>query len=354
MNNLPFVTLVMPVRNEGVFIERSLASVLAQDYPPHLTEIIVVDGMSDDNTRDVISSVRERHQSLKMIDNPGRIVPTGLNAALGKAKGEIVIRVDGHCEIAPDYVSRCVQHLIHDGVDGVGGPIETIGETLCARAIALAMARPFGVGGSAFRTVKDRAFFADTIPFAAYTRQAIERAGFFDEELVRNQDDEYNYRLRKLGGRLLLSPDLRSRYYSRSSLTSLWRQHFQYGYWKVRVMQKHPRQGSPRQLVPPLFVGALLALLLIMPFSSVGKWIFGLTAGSYTLASLVASISATRNANWRLLPLLPATFATLHLAYGFGFLVGLAKFWNRWGDQESKIAGYESSKESGTIGFENI
>ena len=172
MRELPFVSIVMPVRNEASFIARSLNSVLTQDYPAALLEIIVADGMSDDHTRDVIRSIQVQHPNLRMLDNHRKIVATGLNAALQQAKGEIIVRVDGHCEVAADYVSRCVQHLLSEQVDGVGGPIETIGETDCARAIALAMSSTFGVGGAAFRTVKDRTMLADTVAFPAYTRQA--------------------------------------------------------------------------------------------------------------------------------------------------------------------------------------
>src|SRR5262249_38880027 len=157
------------------------------------------------------------------------------------------------------------------------------------------------------------------------------RAGLFDEELVRDQDDEYNYRLRHMGARILLAADVRCRYYSRSSLRSLWRQYFGYGYWKVRVLQKHPRQMQPRQFVPPLFVAALLLSLLAAPFTAGGAYLFGLAAGPYLVANAVASLLAAKRGGWSLLPPLPAVFATLHLAYGLGFLLGLVKFWNRWG-----------------------
>lgn len=345
MTDLPFVTLIMPVCNEAAFIARSLNAVLAQDYPADCMEVIVADGMSTDNTQGIVGSLQRQRPVLRLIENSGRIVSTGLNAALRQARGEVIIRVDGHCEIAPDYVSLCIKHLFQDKVCGVGGPIETIGENFCARAIALAMSSGFGVGGAAFRTVKDRTMFVETVAFPAYTRQAIEKAGLFDEELVRNQDDEYNYRLRKLGCSILLSPDIRSRYYSRSSLTSLWRQYFQYGYWKVRVMQKHPRQMRSRQFIPPLFVAVMLTSLLMMPFSVSGSWVFSVIAISYLVASFGASISTVRKGNWRLLPLLPITFATLHMAYGLGFLVGLVKFWNRWGDNRTAPTNFHTRGE---------
>jgi cellulose synthase/poly-beta-1,6-N-acetylglucosamine synthase-like glycosyltransferase len=339
MDKSPFVSVIMPIRNESSYIARSLDAVLAQDYSSDRMEVIVVDGMSTDETRSIIQCFQARHPNIRLIDNPERIVSTGLNRALRECKGEIIIRVDGHCEVASGYVRLCVQHLRQGQVAAVGGPIETVGETFLAGVIALAMSSPFGVGGVAFRTVKNRAMFVETVAFPAYTRQAIERAGPFDEELVRNQDDEYNYRLRSLGCKILLSPEIRSRYYSRSSLTSLWRQYFQYGYWKVRVMQKHTRQMRLRQFVPPIFVAALLGLSVVAIFSPVGRGLVALLTGLYALANLTASIWTARKADWYYMLLAPCAFAVLHLSYGLGFFVGLVKFWNRWGDRRTKVSG---------------
>ena len=183
MPTLPTVTIVMPVRNEGAYMRRSLGAVLAQDYPPELLQILIADGMSQDGTRQVILELQQElarqggRPRLLLVDNPGRIVPCGLNAALPLAEGEIIIRVDGHCEIAPDYVRRCTAHLLADGVEGVGGSTETLGENRLAQWIAAAMSSPFGVGGSAFRTLKGRTLLVDSIPFPAYTRAAMRRAG---------------------------------------------------------------------------------------------------------------------------------------------------------------------------------
>jgi GT2 family glycosyltransferase len=297
--------------------------------------------MSTDGTREIVESMRAGSQRVHLIDNTRRIAPTALNAAIARARGEILIRVDGHCEIERDYVRRCVEHLRNDKVDGVGGPLQTIGESLIARGVAVAMSSTFGVGDSAFRTVSNKTMLVDTIAFPAYTRDIVERVGFFDEELVRNQDDDYNYRLRKIGAKVLLAADVRSRYYSRSSIRSLWRQYFQYGYWKVRVMQKHPRQMRPRQFVPPLFVAALLMSLAAAPLSFiVGAWFAwpsALVAGSHLIANLAASVSImVKRRDWPLFGLLPIAFATLHMSYGLGFLVGLVKFRNRWGDNDDR------------------
>jgi len=327
---LPFVSVIMPVRNEAGYIERSLDAVFAQDYPADLFEVIVADGMSGDGTREIVRQRQTRHPNLRLIDNRGLIAPTGLNAAIAESRGEVIVRVDGHCEIAPDYLHNCVEHLRKDGVDGVGGPIETVGETAAASVIAAAISSRFGVGGSAFRTVKGKTRLTDTVAFPAYTRAAIERAGAFDEELVRNQDDEYNYRLRKLGAKILLAADVRARYYSRSTIRSLVRQYFQYGYWKVRVLQKHPRQMSIRQFIPPLFVAALLGAMLLAPILPSGWRLAAIICGCYLGANLVASARLARKVGWPHSFLLPPVFASLHISYGLGFLVGLIKFAPRW------------------------
>jgi glycosyltransferase involved in cell wall biosynthesis len=331
MPEMPFVSVIMPVRNEADFIAESLGAVLAQDYPHDRMEVLIADGMSSDGTRAIISQVAAEHPDIPVtvLDNPRYIVPTGLNIALDQAAGEVIVRVDGHCKIAPDYLSRCVAHLLEDHVDGVGGPIETVAATPSGQAIAAAMSSAFGVGGSAFRTVRGQTMLVDTIAFPAYTRRAVELAGPFDEELVRNQDDEYNYRLRKLGCRLLLADDVRAEYYSRSTLRSLWRQYFQYGFWKVRVMQKHPRQMRLRQFAPPAFVLALIGGGALAPFSAAIRWGWLAMIALYVLASFIASLLAARRAGWRALPLLPIAFTLLHISYGTGFLAGLMKFANR-------------------------
>ena len=327
----------MPVRNEAAYIGRGLGAVLAQDYPKGHMEVIVIDGCSTDGTQQIVDQLAEQFPHLHVIENPWRIVPTALNLAIIRAQGEIIIRVDGHCEIPLDYVRRCVEHLQRDNVDGVGGSVETIGEGWMARSISVAMSTPFGVGGSAFRTLKGRTLLVDTIPFPAYTRSAMLRAGPYDEEMVRNQDDEYNYRLRKLGCRLLLAADVQSRYYSRSSLPSLWRQYYQYGYWKVRVLQKHPLQMRIRQFFPPAFVASLI-MSATLAFLIPSAWpLFASVVGVYLFANLASSIWTAARRGWRYLPVLPVVFGTLHLAYGSGFLMGLVRFANRWGNQQGFV-----------------
>ncbi|HEX2978987.1 MAG TPA: sugar transferase [Anaerolineaceae bacterium] len=326
---LPSVSILMPVRNEADYIKRSLDAVLAQDYPHDRMEIFVIDGMSTDGTREIVANYIAANQNIRLLDNPGRIAPTALNVGLRNATGDVIIRVDGHCEIAPNYARLCVQHLQEDKVDGVGGPMETIGENYVADAIAIAMSSMFGVGGSAFRTGRAQPTLVDSVAFPAYPRQTVEKAGLFDEELVRNQDDEYNYRIRKSGGKLLLSPDIHSKYYSRSTLASLGRQYFQYGYWKVRVMQKHPFQMSLRQFVPATFVAALLASIALAILIPQGIYVLLGVLGLYGIANTIASGYSALKRGFQYIFILPLVFTILHISYGFGFLIGLVKFSRR-------------------------
>lgn len=327
---LPFVSVIMPIRNEGGFIRQSLSAVLEQDYPSDRMEIIVCDGMSTDDTRDVVRELQADHGGIRLVDNPGKIAPTALNIATDHSTGEIVARVDGHCVIAPDYIRCCVKHLVEDGVDGVGGPIETIGQSPAAGLVATAMSSRFGVGGSAFRVGDVQARIVDSIAFPAYTRAIIERAGRYDEQLVRNQDDEYNYRLRKMGARLMLAADVQSKYYSRSSYRKLARQYFQYGLWKVRVFQKHPRQMRARQFAPLVLVTSVIVLALVSFVSALAQWALAGLLAVYGLVILVGAVAnAGRCHGWRLI-LLPVAFAILHFSYGFGFLCGLIRFAPGW------------------------
>jgi glycosyltransferase involved in cell wall biosynthesis len=330
--DLPLVTVIMPIRNEQRWIGRSLSSVLSQDYPPDHLEVLVADGMSDDDTRHIVQEIALHDSRVRLIDNTARIMVTGFNTALLLSHGDVIVMLGGHAELSPDYVRTCARVLKLKKADCVGGAVETVYETPKAAAISLAMSSPFGVGNAMFRIGTNQQTYVDTVAFGAYTRKIIERAGPLDEELVRNQDDEYNYRLRKLGARILLVPNIRCRYYSRTSLSSLWRQYFWYGYWKVRVMQKHPRQMRTRQFVPPAFVATLFVLAKLALFFPYCRMLLAFVVGAYILANGAASVLTAREGYWCHLPLLPFAFITLHVSYGSGFLLGLAKFWNRWGD----------------------
>lgn len=320
VNNQPLVTAIMPIRNESAYIQRSLGAVLAQDYPANCLEVLIVDGMSDDGTRALVQEIAAQHTNIHLLDNPQQIVPTAMNIALSAAQGEVIIRVDGHCEIAPNYVRQCVELLAKTGADNVGGPMNAIANGTVAEAISLATSSPFGVGNARFHYA-NKPGWVDTVYLGAYRREVFEQIGNFDEELVRNQDDEFNFRLTQAGGKIWLDPAICSVYYSRASLRGLWRQYFQYGMYKVRLMQKRRAIPSWRHLVPAVFVLTILATLFLALFTGKRWWAVA-ALGPYSAANLTASAWAARQRPF-LFPFLPLAFATLHFAYGLGFLWGI-------------------------------
>lgn len=323
----PFVSIIMPIKNEEKYIVGSLGSVMAQEYPSDLMEILVCDGISSDRTREIISNLASSSKfPITILDNPTGIVPKALNVGLNHAKGDIIIRIDGHCEIQKDYVQICVDHLQEQGVECVGGTIDTVGETFISKAIALAMSSSTGVGNVAFRVNRDGTELTDSVPFPAYPLRIFEEIGTFDEEMLCNEDDEFNYRLLKNGGRILLVSKLRTRYFSRGSLKSLWKQYFRYGLWKVRVMQKHPGQMRLRQFIPSLFVLAILALVTLTFLIYSGWMILAVFLAIYFLAILFSAARSIHMNELKYLPILLLVFPVLHLSYGSGFISGLFKF----------------------------
>lgn len=337
MHNAPLVSIVLPIRNEVNYIKNTLTAVFAQDYPAESLEILIADGESTDGTREIISQISQNLQhTIKVIDNSQKIVPTALNAALSQANGDIIIRVDGHTIVASDYIRQCVSVLQKSEADNVGGKMHAVGENYFGKVVAIATSTPFGVGGGRFH-YSDYEEWVDTVYMGAWRRDVFERIGLFDEELVRDQDDEFNYRLRANGGKILLSPKIKSKYTVRGTPAKLWKQYFQYGYWKVRVLQKHPRQMRPRQFIPPLFVLILLVGIVVWIFSSLEWVLLALIGRAYLGANFIMSLWAASQNGWSYLPLLPITYAILHLSYGLGFLVGLFRFAHRWGDKKGIV-----------------
>ena len=323
------ISIILPIRNEGSKFRSSVDAILAQEDLPDQIEVLIADGMSDDESRNIVGEYQQTFKNIRLIDNPGKIVPKGLNIAILQAKGDIIIRVDGHTLIAPDYVKKCVETLRRTDADNVGGCMTAVGATAFGKAVAIATSVSFGVGNSRFHysTTEEE---VDSVYMGAWHSEVFKRIGLFDEELVRDQDDEFNYRLREKGGKIILNPEIKSVYAVRSSPRSLFKQYFQYGFWKVRVMQKHPRQMSLRQFIPPLFVLGLIGSL-IMAFTTKWGWLVlvGYT-GLYLVANLAASFITAYQQGWKYFWLLPVAFTTLHVSYGSGFLVGLVKFWKRW------------------------
>ncbi|MCC6805186.1 MAG: glycosyltransferase family 2 protein, partial [Anaerolineae bacterium] len=285
----PLVTVIMPIRNEEAFIARSLGAVLQQDYPAERIEVLIADGMSDDDTLAVIRSLPGAER-VRVIANPDRLQAPGMNRAIQEARGEIIIRVDGHTVIAPDYVRQCVRALTETGADNVGGAMDPVGVTPMGKAIAAAGKSPFAVP-TAFH-VSQTAQFTDTVYMGAWRRDVFERVGLYDETFKINEDYELNYRIRKAGGKIYFTPDIRSQYFGRQTLDALARQYFRYGVGKTRTLRAHPASIKPRQLVAPLFVLGLVAGALLSLLSPVFTllWLAGIAL--YGVVNAVFSLRA--------------------------------------------------------------
>jgi len=322
----PFVSIILPIRNEEDFIERTLRSILENDYAPERVEIMVVDGMSDDRTRQIVTEMAQECSHLKLLDNPLRVAPCALNIGLRAMRGELFTIIGGHAEIAPDFIRRSVETLLSNPEAWiVGGSIETIATGYSGNAIAAAMRSPIGVGDSLFR-LGNYEGWVDTLAFGTHHRWILDKIGYFDEELIRNQDDDFNMRVHLGGGKIWLSQSIKSKYYSRSSLRKLWRQYFQYGFWRIRTMQKHRRPATLRQAVPLLFAGSLLVLAAAGFFWRPFWWLLGAELVLYAVGIAYGSIDVAGKAGLKYLPPAPIVFLILHFGYGLGSLWGLVRF----------------------------
>jgi len=318
----PFVSVIIPVFNEAAYIQRCLQCVLDQDYPPDRYEIIIVDGASTDGTLDMVRAMGQGDQRIKLLHNARRVVPAGLNVGITAAHGDIIIRVDGHAAVAPDFIRMSVLCLQSTSAVCVGGRLETVGNSYVARGIALAMSTPFGVGSARFR-YSDREGYVDTVAFATYRREIFDQIGLFDESLPYNEDDELNFRLRLAGGRIWMTPRIRSKYYSRTTFTDLGKQYFRYGRGKVRVLLKHRRLITLRLLIPPLFIASLTSAMLLGLLGVAGPGLLFLVGGSYVAADILFSLYTVKVSGLKYLPVLLVAYPILHVSYGFGFLAGL-------------------------------
>jgi len=335
-NTDPAVSVIIPCRNERNHIETVIRSILGQEPPPGGFEVIVADGMSDDGTREILKRLANENSRLLVIDNPQRIIPAGLNAAIRAARGEVIVRMDAHTEYAPDYVRQCFTVLHETGADNVGGPWVARGHGLISGAIAAAFQSPFSVGGARGHNPSYEGEL-DTVYLGCWRRDVFARIGLFDEELVRSEDDEFNLRLARAGGKIWQSPRIKSWYTPRDSLSLLFRQCVQDGYWKVRVLQKHTLPASIRHLVPGGFVIALILLPLSGVWWPIGTdcW-FGLM-GVYFASNTGAALLAAKARGWNFFPIIPAVFSCYHFGYGYGFLRGIVDLFVSKGKRNEKF-----------------
>lgn len=320
----PLVTVIVPCRNEARYIVGCLDSLLRTEYPAGRLDIIVVDGMSDDGTRETVARYAERDARIRLLSNPKRIAPSAMNIGIAEARGTIIVRMDAHNEYPADYIPLLVDWLDRTGADNVGGAWVTVpaDDSRTAQAIALALSHPFGIGNARFRLGVTAPTPVDTVPFGCFRRELFDRIGQFDEELARDQDDELNFRILRRGGSVVLVPDVVSRYHARGSLRQLARTYFQYGLFKPLVAYKVGRFMTARQLAPPALALLLLVGIVGAAWSSVMRSGLALVLAVYLVAALACGLWVGRRAGFGTGALLAVTFPTLHLSYGIGFLAG--------------------------------
>ena len=342
---LPRVSVVIPVRDEQGSLGPCLDAVMAQTYPVEALEILVVDGGSRDGTLDLARRYAERYPHIELLSNPAGTIPAGLNVGIRASRGDIIARVDARARLAADYLETAVALLATSGADNVGGPVRSASRTATGQALALAWSSRLGLGSAAARYGEGQEHWADTVYLGVVPRRVFESIGLYDETIVQDEDSEFNYRLRARGGRVLVSPRLRSLYTNDPSLRRIARKNFQFGAAKVAVWRKHPAMLSPRHFVPPIFV-AVLAL------GPVALWTGGLAAdlwlilmGSYALACLTVAARAYFQRRERGALLLPLVLAVIHASWGAGFLVGALRL-SGWRDRPATVLAREDQPET--------
>ncbi len=333
------VTVVVAARNEESFIESCVRSLLALDSPAGGFEVLVAEGGSDDKTRSVLDGLAREDDRIKVVDNPRQIAPTGWNAAIQASRGSYIAIMGAHARYPKDYLVRCLELAERTHADNVGGPAIAEGESYIQRANAASHHSPFSVGGASWHSLEYEGK-ARTVFGGFYRRDLFDRVGLFDEELIRDSDAEFNFRLERMGGSIYQSPAIHSWYHPRATTGALFQQYRQYGYWKVRVMKKHGRTPAVRQYVPAAFVAGvvvLAALAIVTALASsvwpafdglaaISRGVLLIALASYAAVLVVASVTTASRFGWKLAPILPVTFASYHVGYGVGFLTGILDF----------------------------
>ena len=321
MSTMPMVTIAMPCLDEERFIEACVRSVLAQDYPKDRIEVLVADGMSMDATREILAQLAAEDPRIRVIDNPDRIQAAGMNHIIREARGDVVVRMDVHCEYANDYVRKCVEVLEQTGADNVGGAQRARATTLFQRALCAALESPLGVGGAKYRSA-DNEGFVDTVFLGAFRRRVFESIGMYDPHAITNEDAELNQRIVDAGGKVYLSRDIVVHYHPRESLRALAKQYFKYGRGRARTLLKHKKLLSVRPALPFLMVTGAAGLLATSALQPVTPFAFG----AYALATAVEAVRVGREAGVTSIPVVWAIFPVLHVSHGVGFAAGLVRY----------------------------
>jgi glycosyltransferase involved in cell wall biosynthesis len=314
--DLPLVSVVLPVRNEGRYLQGCLDAIAAQDYPRDCLEVVIVDGQSEDDTRQIAEEFARGREAVRVLDNPHRRIAPALNIGFGAARGEIIVRVDGHTLIEPDYVRECVATLRETGADVVGGPRVVHGTRFWGHVIASSLRSPLATPARFHRSV--RVSEVDTVFLGAFKRTTLDRVGLFDERFLWNEDYELNYRIRTAGGRVCSSPRVRSTYFSRETLRELVVQYWHYGRGKAMVMRAYPASIAARHLAAPVFVLAVGLGALGLAFGDARP--LGALMSAYAVCLAWAAVRAVRSVNVAIVTAAMLALACVHLAWGCGLL----------------------------------
>ncbi|MDL1957546.1 MAG: glycosyltransferase family 2 protein [Candidatus Desulfofervidus auxilii] len=325
----PLVSIIIPCRNEEKFISKCLDSILQQDYPKEKLEILVIDGNSEDKTKEIVRQYLKKYSFIKLLDNPKRFTNFAFNIGIKSAVGEIIIIMGAHAIYKKDYVSKCVEYLQKYNADNVGGVLKTVPtkDTLFAKCIAVVLSHPFGVGNAYFRRDSASPKWVDTVFGGCYKKEVFDKIGLFNEKLIYSQDIEFNQRLRKTGGKILLVPDIVTYYYARSDFKSFCKHNFRNGLWAILPFKyTNTMPVSWRHLVPLAFVTSLIGSAILSPFSPFFFWLFSFILGSYLLTNFYFSSKvAFKQKDFRYLLTMPIIFTSLHVVYGLGSLWGFLK-----------------------------
>jgi len=318
------VSVIVPIRNEERYIADCLRSLLQQTYPATSYEIIVLDGRSSDKSREIVDGLSRELPHLYCVDNPAGTAPAAMNIGIRHARGEIIIRADGHNFYPENYIANCVQYLEQTGADNVGGPWLTMpaNHTLGARLVAAMLSNPFGVGDSRFR-ISAKEGFVETVPFGAFRREVFDRVGMYNEKLVRNQDNELNARIRRAGGKIYQTPALQTTYHPVAGFFELLKQTYRNSQWHVFSVRENSHAMGLRHFVPAGFFICLTGLVLGAAAASWARYSLGALVGLYLLAGFMFAIRQKHGRDWLVTLMLPAACLVFHLAYGLGTLAGL-------------------------------
>jgi glycosyltransferase involved in cell wall biosynthesis len=318
---LPVVTIVMPCLDEARYIEACLRSVLEQDYPRDRLEILVADGGSRDGTRDLVTRIVAEDPRVLLIDNPGRLQAAGMNEAIRRARGDVIVRMDVHCEYARDYVRKCVEVLERTGADNVGGAQRARAKSAFQHALCAALDSPLGVGGACYRSALKEGF-VDTVFLGAFRRRVFEKVGLYDPGAITNEDAELNQRIHAAGGAVYLSRDIVVHYYPRDSFRALARQYFRYGRGRARTLIKHRRLLSVRPVLPAALVAAGLALLATSHLQPFTPYVFG----AFVAVTGLEAVRVGRKGGAAQVLTVWAIFPVLYISHGVGLAVGLVHY----------------------------